>query len=169
MQDGSNSEVPLWPLTAEAGASLHSLLAHRPELRQKYLAFVQSFYQSDVLPRRVLELMRVKIAQVHGLAIRQQDLDPLADIDDADIDALSADQMELFTPSERDALSVADLIPMQPHGLTDELVGRVAASFSAKGCVMLLVAASFFDVNMRLSMVFGQPHALSRFDLEEVH
>ncbi len=111
------------------------MLALRPELQQKYQAFLAAVERSDAVPEAVYELCRARIQYIHGL--RDQD------VDDSHLNA-----------GESAALVAADRMPYQHHQLTDDEVNAVKSAFGDEGCVALLTALAFFDVTCRLEATF---------------
>ena len=54
----------------QAASELEGVLRHRPELLEKYRVFYQSFWQDGLVPRRVLELCRRRVAQAPARAAK---------------------------------------------------------------------------------------------------
>jgi hypothetical protein len=59
---------------------------------------------------------------------------------------------------------VAELIPNGVHFVSDEQVQQVAAELGPAGCVALLTALSFIDVNCRFKLVLDTAVAASAVD-----
>ena len=147
-----------------AESALEGALAHRPELLTRYRTFFQSFWQDELVPRRVLALCRLRIAYIHDCASEAAVDDPEAVLSDAERDALRAGNFEQFDAAEQAALQLAEHLPFDVHGIADEWVRAADGHFGHSGCVALLTALAFFDVTCRMKRVLDlpvQPQALS--------
>ena len=151
-----------------AASELEGVLGHRPELLQKYRTFYQSFWQDGLVPRRVLELCRRRIAHIQGCAAELAILDPQTPLTDDEERALARGEFTPFSASEQAALALAELIPNGVHFITDEQVRRAAAELGDAGCVALLTALSFMDVNCRLKLVLDTTVAAGELDDEYI-
>ena len=134
---------------------LGSIFQHRPELAEKYRTFLDSLSQNDLLPPRLLALCRMRIAQIHGCATTVDSAVPDAGISAEEEVALLAGDVSAFGASEQAALEVAELISFAHHQISDAQVSRLNEQLGHAGCVALLTAVSFFDVNCRLELVYG--------------
>jgi hypothetical protein len=56
----------------------------------------------------------------------------------------------VFGAAEHAALTLTERLPLAWHELTDEETAEVAEHFGPKGCVTLMTAIAYFDVNGRL-------------------
>ena len=140
-----------------AASALEGVLAHRPELLTKYRTFVQSFWRDNLVPRRVLELCRLRIAYIHDCQAELAVRDAEVALTDAEIAALRTGEFDSFDASERAALTLAEHIPFAVHSIEDAWVTAADEHFGHPGCVALLTALSFFDVACRMKLVFGLP------------
>ena len=159
-----------WIGEAEGATPLERVFAQRPELLRRYKAFYASLWEGGVLPRRVLELCRLRIAAVHGCAQEWAVRDAGVHLSAAEAAALEAGECSCFTPSEQAALAVAEQFPFQHHEIDDAAVAEVQAAFGAKGAVALLTALAFFDVTCRWKLTLAvpaQPVALDRPPLHQ--
>lgn len=138
-----------------AASDLEGILKHRPELLEKYRSFYLSFWNDGLIPRRILELCRRRVAHIQGcdaeLGLRDTQ-NPLTPAEEA---ALSRGDFEGFTAAEQAALALAELLPNGVHFVTDEHVQQASAELGHPACVALLTALSFMDVNCRLKIVLG--------------
>ena len=146
-----------WIGEAKGAAPLERLFGHRPELLRRYKAFYASLWEGGVLPRRVLELCRLRIAAVHGCAQEWAVRDAGVQLSAAETAALKAGECACFSPSEQAALAVAAQFPFQHHEIGDAAVAEVEAAFGAKGAVALLIALAFFDVTCRWKLALAVP------------
>jgi hypothetical protein len=140
-----------------AASAMEGLLAHRPELLTKFRTFYESFWDDELVPLRVLELARFRIALIHDCAAEQAITDPQVELSEADQAALARADFNGFTAAERCALELAELMPHGVHRISDAQVHAASAHFGHPGCVSLLTALSFFDVACRLKLVFELP------------
>ena len=145
------------PLVAPIGdhAGLAGVLAHRPELAERYDAFVAEFWKDERLPPRVLQLCRARIGQIHGCDGEIGELQAGDSIDEDDLAALASRELSRFAEPEQTALQLAELIPYGHHEITDAQVHSADEAFGHGGCVTLLTALAFFDVQCRLRLTWG--------------
>jgi len=139
----------------KAASQLEGVLAHRPELLAKYRVFYQSLWTDGLVPGRVLELCRRRIAYIHDCAAELLITDPKILLSAEDEQALAHAEFGRFDAQEQAALALAELMPFGVHQIDDLAVAEVAAQLGHPGCVSLLTALSFFDVNCRLKIVMG--------------
>ena len=140
-----------------AASDLEGILSHRPELLEKYRAFYIGFWRDGLVPRRVLELCRRRIAWIQDCTAELAISDAQVGLSPAEEDALRQGSFVDFDEAEQSALELAELLPHGVHFITDEMVERATGHFGKPGCVALLTALSFMDVNCRLKLVFGIP------------
>ena len=148
----------------QAASELEGVLRHRPELLEKYRVFYQSFWQDGLVPRRVLELCRRRVAHIQGCAAELAIVDPQVPLSEDEEQALGRGELAQFDAAEQAALAVAELMPNGVHFVSDEQVQQVAAELGPAGCVALLTALSFIDVNCRLKLVLDTAVAASAVD-----
>lgn len=135
--------------------TLDDLLALRPELQARYRAFYTSIWENGLVPRRVLELCRLRIAAIHDCESEWAERDPEVQLDDTELATLRRGELGPFDDAERAALVVAERIPFQHHELTDAEVANLKKHLGDAGCVSHLNALVLFDVNCRLKLTFG--------------
>ncbi len=138
-----------------AESELAGVLAHRPELQVRYRAFMKSVRGDGNLPPRLLELCRVRVAQIHDCAAELALSDAAAPLTAAEKDQLAAGRLGDFSDAEQAALAIAELMPYAHHQLDDAAVKRADELLGHAGCVALLTALAFFDVNCRLKLTLG--------------
>jgi len=143
-----------WIEAVEAATPFEGVLGQRPELLSRYRAFYRTLWDDGLVPRRLLELCRLRIAAIHGC--RQEWLlrDPEAAVGESALAALERGDFAGFGPDERAVLAVAEQIPYAHHAITDEAVGALEGALGAPATVALLTAMAFFDVTCRLKLVF---------------
>ena len=113
------------------------------ELADRYAAFLNAIERQESVPDRILTLCRARIQQIHGIVPE--------DLPTEDAVHLANRAMQQFSEAEQAALQVAELMPHQHHAVQDDDVERLRDLFGNTGCVTLLTALAFYDVNARLS------------------
>lgn len=147
----------LLSFTADAEQTpFEQILARSPELATAYREFYGLYWDRDILPARLVELVRLRIAQLNGceseLAIRDQN----SGVDEATVEALKSWQSsDGSNSSERAALTYAELIPFAHHQITDDNVEEIKTHLGDDGFVALAMLATFVDANCRLRMLFN--------------
>ena len=143
-----------WMPSAGDSPPLEGLFAHRPELMTRYKAFYSALWDEGLVPRRVLELCRLRIAAIHDCAAEWAVRDAGIVLDEAEAAALKHGDLAGFTASERAVLVVAEQFPFQHHGVSDADVAAAAETFGEAGTVALMVALAFFDATCRWKLAF---------------
>ena len=136
-----------------AKTPFESVLAHRPELLAGYRAFLSSLWSEGLVPRRILELCRLRVAAIHDCEPEWVVRDAEVPLTDDELDALKAGKLEPFDSAEQAALVVAERMPYQHHQLADVEVEAVKQTIGDAGCVSLLNAVALFDGNCRLKLI----------------
>ena len=149
-----------WLNAEESSAPFDAALALRPELRDLYAAFYGKLWDDDLLPAGLLELCRLRVAQLHDceaeLAVRHAE----AGVSDEQVEALANwSESDLFGVAERAALTLAEKMPWQHHDLTDGEYAALQAHFGEAGVVALTIGIALFDANCRLRLAFGSEPA----------
>jgi hypothetical protein len=159
-----------WLAEADAKTPFEALLTHRPELLEGYRAFYASLWSERLVPRRTLELCRLRVAAIHDCAAEWAIRDAQVVLSAGELTALQRGDLQTFDQAERAALTVSERIPYQHHALTDDEVAAVRQRIGDAGCVSLLNALVLFDVNCRLKLTFEvgeEPMALEQPPLRD--
>ena len=143
-----------WIATAADLPPLEGLMTHRPELLSRYKAFYGALWEGDLLPRRVLELCRLRIAAIHGCAAEWAVRDAGVSLSSAEAAAVERGDFAAFSALEQAALAIAEQFPFQHHGVSDADVESAAQAFGEAGAVKLMVALAFFDATCRWKLAF---------------
>jgi len=137
-------------------------LAPVPDLARAFDALWDAAWTQPHVSASVLELCRLRIAQMHGataeLAVRNPHAQR-AGLDDAKVHALLTTRSAAgkhFTDGERAALELAELHAMDPAAITDEIADEVKVHFGEKGLVALIEALGFIDARIRVSRMLPQ-------------
>lgn len=134
--------------------TLDGLLARRPELLAKYRTFYQSIWEAGLVPRRLLEICRLRVAAIHGCEAEWTQREADVEIGADELEALRRGDLQAFDAVEQAALAVTELLPFAHHALTDDQVADVKMQLGDAGCVSLINALVLFDVNCRLKLAF---------------
>ncbi len=142
-----------WLEGAEGSPPFDAALGLRPELRDLYRAFYGKLWDERLLPAALLELCRLRVAQLHKceaeLAVRHAS----AGVNSERIVALAEwPQSDRFDARERAALAVAEKMPWRHHEITDGEYAELHAQLGEEGVVALTVAVALFDANCRLRL-----------------
>jgi alkylhydroperoxidase family enzyme len=142
-----------WLPECDAPTRLEAVLSHRPELLARFRAFYAALQSDGRVPRRVLELCRLRVAAIHGCEAEWLIRDARVRLDAEALAALREGRFAGFSPAEQSALAIAEQLPYAHHQVTDEQVDELSRAYGAAGAVALLTALAFFDVIGRLKIV----------------
>ncbi len=132
-----------------------------PDLAAPYFALQRSLWDQSHLPVEILELCRLRLAQLHrcDVEVARTELDILKEKRDA---LTQWEQSELFSAADRACLAFAEVYAMDAQALTDEHAGAVKEHFGDAGLVLLVEALGIFDGRTRVSLLWQlQPEAAS--------
>ncbi|HEX7034180.1 MAG TPA: carboxymuconolactone decarboxylase family protein [Pseudomonadales bacterium] len=104
-----------WRALADAPTPVERVLGLRPELLAGYRRFYRTLWRSGTVPRRILELTRLRIAAIHDCEAEWAVRDRHAGVDAAELDALRRGDDARFSAAERAALAVAEQMPYAHH------------------------------------------------------
>ncbi len=145
-----------WLNTAEGRAPFDAALGLRPELRDLYAAFYGKLWDDALLPASLLELCRLRVAQLHDCEAERAVRHGEADVSAEQAAALTNwAESDRFSEAERAALALAEKMPWRHHDLTDEEYADLRRHFGEAGVVALTVGVALFDANCRLRLAFG--------------
>lgn len=142
-----------WLEGAHGEHPFDAALGLRPDLRDLYRAFYGKLWDEQLAPASLLELCRLRVAQLHDceaeLAVRHAE----AGVGEERVAAL-ADWAASgrFDATERAALAVAEKMPWRHHEITDDEYAELRARLGERGVVALTVAIALFDANCRLRL-----------------
>ena len=116
------------------------------EMARRHEALWQAVWQQSYIPAHLLELCRVRLAQLHGATCELQAQSPVG---------VRADPDGVTSVPERAALEFAEVYGQDPQAITDELAAAVKAHFGEPGLVALIEALGVIDGRIRLGMMLG--------------
>lgn len=131
---------------------LVEMLAGRRQLAERFQHFQNAFHEEGALEPRMLELCRARVDALHGVS---QGAASAAVLDVESSRQIAAGQFDGFSEQEQQALTLAEQLAIDAHGVSD---GQVAALNNALGeaaTVSLLTAVSMHDAGIRLQKVLG--------------
>ena len=127
-------------LSQNRGISLAT--AQLPQkLFDKYKKFIDSTIESHDIPVGILEACNSRIRQIHGIEVANNSIN---------VD-LSITENFLKTAT----LAVAEKIVFSVHDIEDCDLDPLKKAFGEAGCVQLITALAFFDVECRLELASG--------------
>lgn len=142
-------------------------MAHQPVLLKRLVSVLRRFPESDALDTELLELMRLRVAAVHGCAycgtVRTREVrDAVAPKEDAVFGA----EIDTDVLNRREALAVrvADELSRDPQQMTDEFFEELRAEFDEATIIELLLFAALevgldrFCIALRLDTTEESPY-----------
>jgi hypothetical protein len=141
------------------GRGLDAVFRQRPDLYRDYRRFYGLFYERALVPRDLLETVRLHVAKLHDctseLALRYTH-EGIPLIEEARVRALLAGSGgEPSEPGVRACLALASRFVQDVHGITDAEFAAVRAYLGVPGTVALVEALALFDGFMRLRNLLG--------------
>jgi alkylhydroperoxidase family enzyme len=140
--------VTSW-LASAPDDSLEGLLTLRPDLAEAYEAFAGRLWRDRLVDPVVLELCRLRVAQLLGdePELRRRTPEAVAaGLDEAAVAELSSwPTSPRFAPAPRVALGLAEQFVVDPHGVSDDQMAEVRAHVGDAGVVALTTALGLFD------------------------
>lgn len=134
---------------------LEAVLSHRPELRDLYKRFYGGLWEESDVPRDLLELCRLRIAQLHACDAELAVRDGQSGVTDEQVAALEGWRTsDLFTPGQQAALALAEKMPWEHHQIEDAEFNRLREFLSEKEAVGLTLGMALFDAICRLRLFF---------------
>ena len=143
-------------------ATFFQVFANHPELYRWYTgSFYGEIFRGGLVPRRIKELVRLRLSTVHGCRFCNQGnrVDALeAGLTDTDIDALTDYESSSLAPAEKAALRLADqMLLTNPGGqLGPALYADLREHFSD---------AEILELGVVLGVLAGMAKFLFAFDL----
>lgn len=140
-------------------SSFAGTFALRPELYADFTPFADAVWRDRLVDPVLLELCRLRVAQVLGCAAEARRRTPAAlaaGFDEAQAAALAGwVRSEVFSPVQRACLRLAEGFVLDPHGVSDADAAAVAAHLPPAEMVALIEALAIFDGFTRFRLILG--------------
>lgn len=128
-----------------------------PELAAARDTLRASLWRQSHLPGAILELCRLRLAQLHRSAHDCAQVEfQLHEAQRAALDTWNSSG--LFGAAERACLAFTEVYAMDAAALTDEQAAAVKAHFGDAGLVTLIEALGVFDGAIRVNLLWGNAH-----------
>ncbi|MFK7977751.1 MAG: hypothetical protein AB8C02_16595 [Halioglobus sp.] len=138
------------------GTDRETVLAAAPEIADKFDTFYASLWRQSHVNGEVLELCRLRLAQLLRSSFDMQRQDhPLPAHKRENVSKWNTDNA--FSEADRACLGLAEVYAMDPASITDEQAEAVKQHFGDKGFVVLLEALGVFDGMARMSLLWQLP------------
>jgi hypothetical protein len=114
----------------------------------------QSLWSQDRVPPALLELCRLRLAQMHGAAEELEVTHPAAQAPQAKRQSVICGRFATdgqFDPGEVAVLSLAEVYAQDPAAITDEMAEAVKGAYGDTGLVVLIEALGFIDGRIRMA------------------
>lgn len=140
------------------------VFGHAPEAYDWYLQeFYRKFFYSGRIEKRLVELVRLRLANVHGCAFcnRADTISALdAGLSRAQIDAIDSFESGPFTEREKGALALADVMALT------NVRGHVTPALHAR-LVKHFKEGELVELGVIMAMLCGMAKMIFAFDLVE--
>ena len=131
----------------------------RPELHADWQAFAELFWTRRLVEPTLLELCRIRVAQILGCAAEERRRTPQAVAAGLDETALTElvdwPRSQRFSDVQRACLRFTDGFVLDPHGVSDADAAAVAAHLPPKEMMALIEALAVFDGFTRFRLILG--------------
>ena len=138
------------------GDDRRSTLDVLPKISTAFDALYLSLWCQQHIPAAVLELCRLRLAQLHRCDLETQRQE-CAISDDKRENLVRWDTHGSFSAPERACLAFTEVYAMDAQALTDAQADDVKEHFSEAGLVLLIEALGIFDGMTRLSLLWQLP------------
>lgn len=138
------------------GSDRNSTMAVLPDLAACFDALYASLWTQPHLPADILELCRLRLAQLHRSDVEWERKG--VDVAASKRDALRQwDSAAQFSAPERVCLAFTEVYAMDAQAITDALAQDVKDHFGDAGLVLLVEALGILDGMTRLSLLWQLP------------
>jgi alkylhydroperoxidase family enzyme len=139
-----------------SGTDHQSTIAVLPDIAAAYDALYQSLWRQPHLPAEILELCRLRLAQLHRSAVElQRQEQPIMEGKRDHLNNWDTDSR--FSDAERACLAFTEVYAMDTQAITDELAEAVKLHVGDAGLVLLVEALGILDGRTRLSLLWQLP------------
>jgi alkylhydroperoxidase family enzyme len=139
-----------------SGTDRQSTIAVLPDIAAAFTSLYQSLWTQPHLPPAILELCRLRLAQLHQCTVelqRQEYVTP----DDKREHLTHWDTDSRYSDAERACLAFTEVYAMDTQAITDELAEAVKQHVGEAGFVLLVEALGILDGMTRLSLLWQLP------------
>jgi alkylhydroperoxidase family enzyme len=134
-------------------------LSLRPEFRQPWIDLYQAVVNRSILPWRISEATRYRIAQINGCIICQAHRAPGGEgqefTEQAYAEVASFATSELFSEREKLAIEFSELFALDHHKIDAEFFDRLHANFTDEEILDLTFCTARYMAFGRLTHVLG--------------
>ena len=136
-----------------SGDDRDSTIGEIAELAAPFAALYASLWTQRHVPADILELCRLRLAQLHQCAVELQR-------QEIRIPAKKSERLAqwdadpIFSPAERACLAFTEVYAMDTQALTDQHADAVKMHFGDAGLVLLVEALGILDGMTRLSLLW---------------
>jgi AhpD family alkylhydroperoxidase len=147
------------PERADGDTPLDRVLGLRPDLAGPYREFIGIFWRDRLVDPVVLDLCRLRVAQVLGcraeLARRTAEAVAAGLTEEQAARVADWPSAECFTDAQRAALAFAEQFVIDPHGIAGPIRDDLREHYPLPEVVALTEALALFDGFQRLQLVLG--------------
>jgi alkylhydroperoxidase family enzyme len=145
-----------FPQTGGGTTVLKRVAALRPAYADALLQVEAAVWGQDQVEPEVLELCRLRIAQMLGADPRATRPTVTVALDELLVAQLRQwPTSDAFTERQRVALGLAEQLVVDAQGVSDEHAAQVIAGLGDGGFLVLTYACGFFETTQRASIVLG--------------
>lgn len=136
----------------------NGIMAWRPELMEAFFGFYATLWTDGVLPMRIKDLARMKIARTVGCRICQNTRFKVAEGHTVEDDYLAIDDIDSgdYTDAERAALRYVEAFCVGAENITDAMVTDLREHFSDEQIVelsiLVAIVSGFASINVALNV-----------------
>jgi len=127
-----------------------------PDIATTFDLLYQSLWTQPHLPAEILEVCRLRLAQLHGSTVDMQRHDCEIAADKRN-NLSNWNTHSSMSAAECACLAFTEVYAMDAQALTDEHAAEVKAHFGDAGLVLLVEALGIFDGMTRLSLLWQLP------------
>jgi alkylhydroperoxidase family enzyme len=144
-----------------SGSDRTSIIRVLPDIATSFAALYQSLWAQPYVPAQILELCRLRLAQLHQCTVELQrqdcELPP-----DKRVNLAHWHTHSSFSSAERACLAFTEVYAMDAQALTDEHAAAIKSHFGDAGLVLLVEALGILDGMTRLSLLWQLPDKTSQ-------
>ena len=159
--DRGPSPVPgdQWVSDGAEEVSFERIVGHRPRYAAVLADIEAALWRQDAVPPLLLELCRLRIAQLLGCGVALAHRTPqavAAGLDESLVSSLSQWPTDArFSGQARVCLGYAEQLLMDAQGVSDEEADRVIDAVGQGGFLVLAYACGLFETTQRARMIVG--------------